>query len=97
MKFIANLSKELEKIFQDIYERDAAIKDLCLMLASNNDLFQGNSDLYDRLIEDESKCKNEMKIFWNKCQDTYQVTLTPPEELYLNFYENALYIKNPSD
>ncbi len=95
--FVGDLNKDLQEEFMDVIERKSAVEDLCLVLAENNELFQQNSDFYECLINDNIACLKNMTKFWKKCEEVFGVKPNSQQELYLNYFENKLYLREKTN
>ena len=79
------ISKDKTQEIQNLYQRKYAINDLCLMLASKSELVEEGNLFYNRLIDDNSACIQALDSFWNEVKNTYNITVKPDEELFLDF------------
>lgn len=88
------ISKEKAAHMQDLYERKYAINDLCILLASKNDLVEEGNLFYKRLINDNQVCMKEIDTLWNEIKEELNITLKENERIFLNFLSGEITIEN---
>ncbi len=87
------ISREKTEEIQNVYQRKYSINDLCVLLASKNELLEEGNLFYERLIKDNLSCLNELEAFWDNIKKEYDVRLQDGEELYLNFNTSEIYVQ----
>lgn len=90
------ISKEKAQEIQNLYQRKYAISDLCLALASNNELVAEGNLFYERLIADNSSCMQALDLFWDEIKKKYQIILKSDEELFLDFQTGEITLQKMS-
>lgn len=79
------ISKEKTQEIQNLYQRKYAIHDLCVVLASKNELVEEGNLFYERLINDNLSCMQALDSFWDGIKAEYNITVKQGEELFLDF------------
>lgn len=87
------ISREKTEEIQNVYQRKYSVNDLCVLLASKNELIKEGNLFYERLIKDNLSCLNELEAFWDNIKKEYNIKLQEGEELYLNFNTSEVYIQ----
>lgn len=90
------ITKDKAQEIQNVYQRKYAISDLCIALASNNELVAEGNLFYERLIADNSACIQALDLFWDEIKKTYQITLKSDEELFLDFQTGEITLQKIS-
>lgn len=70
---------------QDLYQRKHSLEDLCVLLASKNELVEEGNLFYERLVSDNLDCLNQISTFWNNIKKNCDVVLQKDEDLFLDF------------
>ena len=70
------ISREKTEEIQNVYQRKYSINDLCVLLASKNELLEEGNLFYERLIKDNLSCLNELEAFWDNIKKEYDVRET---------------------
>ncbi len=79
------ISKEKTQEIQNLYQRKYAIQDLCVVLASKNELVEEGNLFYERLLNDNLSCAQALEAFWDEIKAKYNITVKQGEELFLDF------------
>lgn len=87
------ISREKTEEIQNIYQRKYSVNDLCVLLASKNELLEDGNLFYERLIKDNLSCLNALEAFWDDIKKEYNIKLQEGEELYLNFNTSEVYVQ----
>ncbi len=87
--------KKIQEI-QDLMDKKNAINDLCILLASNNDLVAEGNQFYERLLLDNEEYLLIMDKFWDDVKNKYNISLKDDEELYLDFASGEITIRKIS-
>lgn len=91
-KILKMLSKDEVSEIQELQDMKNSIEDLAIVIAGNNDILIEHSEIYARLIRDNSKYKKMIEKFWAKYFDEYAEMLNENEQLYIDYKTCELYI-----
>lgn len=87
-KLMKNEIDEIELYFEKIN----SLKGLCLAFESD-EIFNKNSLMYERLVQDLSKSNNEFTDWWNKIIIKYNLQKINREKMYVDFLSEEIRLK----
>lgn len=87
------LESEREEV-EALFERMNSLQTLSLTLAANNDLFQENSHMYERIVSDLSQTQKMYQQWWERIGDKYNLNKSRLEEYRVNFQDSCLYFED---
>lgn len=79
----AIISKQEVQIFEDFYEKRAALNNLVLV-SENNELIR-NEDLYQRFIKDYTQLEQDYQKYWAEISEKYDIYEKEGYCLHLDF------------
>lgn len=91
-KILSILETEKDEI-ESLFERINSLHSLSLTLAANNDLFQENSNMFERIVSDLTQTQKMYNQWWQRIADKYHLDKSRLEEYRVNFQDSYLYFQ----
>lgn len=91
MNILATISEVENETMIDLIEEINAIKVLTQTLASDNELFQANSELYEKLKSDMKESLVNYKSAWQDLIVRYELDPEKGDNYILNFTDKTIY------
>ncbi|MGS0763611.1 CXXX repeat peptide modification system protein [Syntrophomonas curvata] len=91
-KILPILETEKDEI-ESLFERMNSLHGLSLTLAASNDLFQENSNMFERIVSDLAQTQKKYKQWWECIADKYNLDKSRLEEYRVNFQDSCLYFQ----
>lgn len=91
MNILATISEEENETMIDLIEGINAIKVLTQTLASDNELFQANSDLYEKIKTDMKESLANYKKAWQDLIIQYELDPEKGDNYILNFTDRTIH------
>ncbi len=95
MNIIVTISEDENEKMMDIIEGINALKVLVQTLASDNELYNENSEMYTRIKNDLKNTMADYQTEWNKIIEKYHLDPEKCENYFLNFSDRSIqYVEN---
>ncbi len=95
MNTIVIISEKENERMIDIIEEMNALKVLIQTLASDDELYRENSELYERIKSDLKNTMSTYRIAWHEIIEKYQLDSEKGDNYVLNFNDRSIhYIEN---
>lgn len=91
-KFIVQVNELEKNEIEKLFERMNSLRSLSLTLSTNNELFNENSYLYEKVIEDLSSTQKKYDQWWANIIKVYNLDQDKMAYYQIDFSEGNLYL-----
>ncbi|HBC30312.1 MAG TPA: CXXX repeat peptide modification system protein [Clostridiales bacterium] len=91
-KFIVQVNEPQKNEIEKLFERMNSLRSLSLTLSTNNELFNENSYLYEKVLEDLSSTQKKYDQWWANIIKVYNLDQDKMAYYQIDFSEGNLYL-----
>ena len=91
-KFIVQVNELEKNEIEKLFERMNSLRSLSLTLSTNNELFNENSYLYEKVLEDLSSTQKKYDQWWANIIKVYNLDQDKMAYYQIDFSEGNLYL-----